>query len=441
MYRLFLTVLFVPLFCFGDIATANNGPETNFGHIAVLEMDMIILPGTQGYLEKGIEEATAAGAKAIVVKLDTPGGMLDTTQQMIQEIFKSTIPIIIYVTPTGATATSAGVFITVAGHLAVMAPGTSIGAAHPVTGEGKDIEGDMRKKAENMTVAMVKSIGAERGRNVEWVEKAVTDSDSITEQEALKNNVIDLIAANVHDLLSQAEGKKFKLLDKDFVMPDYSALPVKVYAIGVKDKVMNVVAHPNIAALLWLGATTGLSLELYNPGAILPGVVGVICLVLALTVMQIIPITQTGMILLIVGAFMLVAEMFIPSGILAIGGIVSLVLGSIYLVDTVQAPGLAVDLEVIIPIMLAVSGFFFWVLSVVRKAHTSGATTGKQGLIGQIASAERNFGENSKVFVNGEIWNANLTEGDATKIKKGDKLEVLGVENNLTLTVKLIEKE
>ena len=406
--------------------------------VAIVNMDMMILPGTQAYLDRVIKQSHAEGAKAVIVLLDTPGGMLNTSQEMIQLIFSSPIPVLMYVSPTGATATSAGVFITLSGHVAAMAPGTSIGAAHPVAGDGKDLQEDMRKKAENMTIAMVKSISEQRGRNVEWAEKSVKESDSITESEALKLSVIDLVADDINDLLKKAKGKKVKINGKEIVLDDYSSLPKRSYKIVLKEQFTNFLANPNIAALLWLGATTGLSLELYNPGAILPGVVGVICLILALIVTQIIPISYSGLALLLTGAILIGAELYIPSGILGLGGVIAIVLGSIYLIDVSQAPTLAVSLELIIPVAIILGALMLAIVYAAVTTLRRQATTGTEGLVGMFGTAENNITKKGKVFVNGEIWNAVTDHG---LIQKGSRIEVVGMKGGLVLEVKEVEEK
>ncbi|MCB0318390.1 MAG: ATP-dependent Clp protease proteolytic subunit, partial [Bdellovibrionales bacterium] len=199
----FLNLAIIYFFILINFTSLYAETQSNVGgeHIAVMDMDMMILPGTQGYLEDTIKSAEDNNAKLIILTLDTPGGMLNTTQEMIQKIFSSKVPIVIYVSPTGASATSAGVFLTLAGHIAAMAPGTTIGAAHPVAGDGKDIEGDMRAKAENSTISMVKAISEQRGRNVKWAEQAVKESSSITEKEALSLKVVDLVADDLDELI------------------------------------------------------------------------------------------------------------------------------------------------------------------------------------------------------------------------------------------------
>ncbi len=403
------------------------------GVVAVIDMDMLILPGTQYFLEKSIAQAEEDGAKALVVKLDTPGGMLNTSKEMIEAIAASPVPVVIYVGPgAGATATSAGVFITVAGHVAAMAPGTSIGAAHPVAGDGKDIEGDMRKKAEEMTTAMVRSIAEERGKNVEWVELAVKESNSITEKEALEKNVIDFIAPDISDLLKQMKGKKIKLSGKEFTLGDYSALPRVNYEMSFRDEAMNVLANPLVAALLSMGATTGIAIELYNPGAIIPGVIGVICLLLSLVVFQIVPVTQGGLLLLAAGSLLVVAELFVPSGFLGAAGIVALILGAVTLMDETQMPGVEIPYEILIPSAIVLGLLLFAVMRLVVKGQSRKLETGNEGLIGLIGEASQNISNQGKAFVNGETWNAVSRTG---LISKGSRIRVLEVQEGMTLLV------
>lgn len=424
-----LPVLLLSFLFFSATPTVRAGEDS----VAIIEMDMMILPGTKGHLESAISRATADGAKILIVRLNTPGGILGTTQQMVQAIFESEIPIVIYVGPTGGTATSAGVFITLAGHIAAMAPGTSIGAAHPVAGGGEDIEGDMRLKAENMAVAMVKSIAEQRSRNVDWAGKAVKDSSSITADEALKMSVVDIVADDVDDLLKRIKGKKIQLTSGEIVLDDYSALPRTTYQMSIKDKSLNVLSNPTVAALLWLGATTGLSIELYNPGLIFPGVVGVLCLVLALMVNQVLPLNQGAVLLLVIGSAMIGAELYVPSGILGVAGVIAIVLGAMYLVDVTLAPGMAVSMEVILPFALICGGMMLVTAAVVARAMRRKKVTGKDGMEGQIGKAVSNISSSGRVFVNGEYWKAEAVEG---VVEKGAEIEVVQMKSGLVLEVR-----
>ena len=400
--------------------------------VAVIDMNMMILPGTSSYLQESIERASAQGAKALVVRLDTPGGILETSQQMIQAIFEAPLPVIIYVSPNGATATSAGVFITLPGHVAAMAPGTSIGAAHPVMGDGKDIQGDMRTKAENMTMAMVRSIAERRGRNVAWAEQAVKESASITANEALKMSVVDIVAEDLDDLLKQVRGKEVSVNNQNVILEDLSSLPRRNFGMSFNQQFVNVLANPNVAAILWLAATTGISLELYNPGAILPGLVGVICLILALAVSQIIPVSQAAVALIVLGAVLIGAELYKGTLILGIFGLICMVLGSVYLIDVGQAPGMGVALELIIPMAALFGGLLLWgaynSFVVLRKRPS----TGSEGLIGMTGQAVSNVSQGGKVFVNGEYWNAYVKDG---VIEKGSSVQVKAMRDGLTIEV------
>lgn len=394
-----------------NLLNAEEKPIATDGHIAIIDMQMMILPGAQGYLEKSLKRAESTGAKLLIIRFDTPGGILQTTQKMMQEILAAKIPVAVYIAPSGATATSAGVFITMAAHIAVMAPGTSLGSAHPVSGEGKDIKGDMRKKVEEMATALAKSVTQERGRNVEWVEKAVRDSVSLTDTEAKEKKVVDLVASDISDLLKKIAGKKVMVSQKEVILEDYSDLPRQEYAMDYSDQVMNVMANPNIAALLWLAATTGISIELYNPGLIFPGVVGVICLVLALAVSQIIPVTQGGIMLLLLGAALLAAELYVGSGILAVGGLVAIVLGALYLVDISQAPGLAVNAEFIIPIAVLVGSFMLFAIREIARSRRIKPLTGKEALVGRTAEVVATVSTKGKIFIDGEYWQATSDSG------------------------------
>jgi len=436
-YKFYFLVLIgflvIPAYSFAE---AEDEDKNAF--IAVMDMNMMILPGTQAYLEKTIEDAQSKGAKLLIVRLDTPGGMLNTSQEMIQILLNAPMPVAMYVSPSGGTATSAGVFITLAAHVAAMSPGTSIGAAHPVGADGKDIEGDMGDKAEQMTIAMVKSIAEQRGRNVEWAEKSVKESNSLTEKEALNRGVVDLIADDVDDLLKQIKGKEVKVGKDTVILGDYGKLPRRRYAISFKDKSINVLANPNIAALLWLGATTGISLELYNPGTIIPGMVGLICLILALAVSQIIPISQGGLLLLILGTILIGAEFYFASGVLGIGGIVALVLGSLYLIDVSKAPDLAVSLEYILPVAIVLGLFLLIAVRAAVKTYKSKVTTGNEGMVGMYGEAVANISGSGRVFMNGENWNATSKEG---LIEKGARVKVVAIKDGMLLEVVEVEED
>ena len=419
-------------FCFLSLSVHPHSAYADSGTVVILPMDMEILPGTSEYLEHSIAQAHASGAKLVVVLLDTPGGMLQTSQDMVKAIFDAPLPVVFYVSPSGGSATSAGVFVTMAAHVAAMAPGTSIGAAHPVMGDGQDIPQDMRTKAENITVAMVKSIAEQRGRNFNWAEKAVKESASLTENEALKEKVIDLVAKDMDDLLKQLKGRKVNISGKSVELGDYSMLPRVQYEISFKGRVINTLANPMVAHILWIGATTGLSLELYNPGAILPGVVGVICLILALAVYQIIPINIGGILLIVVGAILIGLELALPSGILGVAGIISMVLGSIYLVDISTEPGLHVNMVYVVSLATILGSLLFAVVCLAVRSKRRQPVTGMEGIVGRTGKALETVSSQGRVFVEGEIWKAVAKVG---LIEKDTPITVTAVRGGLLLEV------
>lgn len=436
IFRFFVILVLSMALSLNAYANDNSKDTASGEHVLVIDMDLLILPGTGIYLEQAINEAEKTGAKALIVKLNTPGGMLQTSQEMIKAIFASKVPVIVYVSPSGSTATSAGVFITMAAHVAAMAPGTSLGAAHPVTGDGKDIEGDMRKKAENMTTALVRSITEQRGRNVEWVEKAVRESESLTAKEAMEKNVVDIIARDIDTLLKLSSGRKIKLVDKDYTIPDLTKCKQVNFELKLKEKLFNVLANPQILALLWLAAVTGLFMELKNPGLIVPGTVGVICLVLALSVTQIIPINQGGILLLLLGAVLIGMELFIPSGFLGFAGLVSMVLGTLYLVDVSKAPGLEVDIYFAVTLAIVFGGGLYIVIRTLARDLVKNETVGYEGLIGQIGKVSEDLNPEGMIFVEGAFWKAVSLDGDIAKDEKVKVVEF--VEGDLCLKVRKV---
>ena len=410
------------IFARADVALAS-------GSVLVLDMEMGILPGTEEFLREAIDEAISIKASAIVIQLDTPGGMLGTSQAMIKDVFDSPVPIFVYVGPSGSTATSAGVFITMAAHVAAMAPGTSIGAAHPVQSSGEDVKDDMRAKVENMTVAMIQSITEQRGRNVDWVKKAIIESDSITENDALEKKVIDVVASDLNDLLRQVKGKKIKLAGKEVILDDLSKLPRIPFEISFKQYVLNILSNPVLVGILWMVAMAGLGIEFYHPGGILPGVVGAICLVLALAAYQIIPMNVSGIVLICLGAALIGAEFFMPSGIFAIGGIASIVFGSIYLIDTSIEPFLEVNRLQLGIFAVIIGSLMLSMVYAVLRVHQKQKETGQEGMIGDFVEVVDTFSNQGKVFTNGEYWDAKIESGIA---EKGSKLKVKAVDG-LTL--------
>jgi len=379
-----------------------------------IRIDGAITPAAADYLAAGIEQAAAAEALALVVELDTPGGLLDSTKTMVKALLAAPLPVLVHVWPGGASATSAGVFVTMAAHVAAMGPGTSIGAAHPVAGQGKDIEGDMRKKVENFTASFGSAIAQRRGRNVEWAEKAVRESVAVTEKEAVELRVVDFVASGLTDLLKQASGRRVEVAGHDVVLnlhraigEDGTARVVDV-EMTLRQRVLSFVSDPNIAYLLMMVAMLGLYMELSQPGAVVPGVVGTIALLLALLASQVLPISGGGALLMLLGAAFLVAELFVPSfGILGFGGIVALALGSLFLYTPESS--LYVDRRLIATTVVMATTIMLAVGSLLLRDRRRRPALGAEGLIGEIGVAVTDVGPSGKVRVHGELWNASST--------------------------------
>lgn len=405
------------------------------GHIVVLPTEMLILPGTAEYLQKAIAKAETSGARLVIVELSTPGGMLTSTQAMVQTIFNARVPVVVYVSPAGGTATSAGVFVTMAGHVAAMAPGTTIGAAHPVGGQGENVEGDMRAKIENATMSMVRSIADERNRNIGWAEKAVKESASATAAEAVSLGIVDLIAESRTELLRKIAGMTVKMPTGPVVLEDYSELPITTEELSLRGRVINVLANPSVIALLWVGASAGLGVELYNPGLIFPGVVGALCLLAALSVSEVIPLTQMGITFLIAGGLLLALEMIVPSGALAIGGIIAIAVGAVTLVDVSQAPDLSIAYAVFAPFVAVVAGFVLLVAYKIAATRRQGPSVGFSALTGARGSVIEVTSGGVRISVRGEKWLAKSAEQESV-FQVGDTVQVVSHEGNVLLVKK-----
>ena len=419
---------------FSSLALAETGT------VYEIKIEEAITPATDDFLRESLKKAQSTDL--FLIHLNTPGGLLPSMQKMVEEILQSEIPVVVYVSPQGGGAISAGVFITLAGHVAVMAPGTTIGAAHPVQGGGKDVEGDMRKKIENFTVSLITAISEQRGRNVEWATKAVVDSVSITNKEAVKLDVVDFTAENVEQLLKKIAGRKVKVNEKEITLKDFSNANRIELEMTFRQKVVGLLSDPNISVLLGLAAMGGLGIEMYNPGLIVPGVAGAICLVLSLISTQVIPINTGGIILILISGVFFILEMMVPSfGIWGVAGAVSLVLGAIYYVDPSQiwsGQGYGVDM-LMVGVTATIIGLTLLFLALwVAKLRSQKVTTGFEGMIGLDGLTKKDFvlGPNGKDFVGkidvrGEIWNAK----SETKFKKGQEVVVESVDG-LELNIK-----
>ena len=391
------------------------------GDIYIVEVADAIGPGIAEFIDNSIEKAEKEEAACIIIELDTPGGLAESMRLIIQDILGSRVPVVVYVSPPGARAASAGVMITMAADIAAMAPGTNIGAAHPVGAGGKDISGKMSEKVINDMVAHAKSVAEERGRNQKWVEQAIRESVSVTETEALKENIIDLIAKDIDDLIRQLNGRKMK--NKGVLTLDKAQKVI--IKPSLRTKILNAISNPNIAYILLMIGFAGLYFELSHPGAIFPGVIGGIALVLAFFALQTLPVNYAGILLIILAIIFFIMEMKITSyGLLSVAGIISLLLGSLMMFkDT--GPDLKLSLKVLLPTIILISGFFVFVAGLVFRAQTSKPRTGSRGLVGEIGIVKKTLAPEGKVFVHGELWNARSEQS----IEEGKKVRVINVMN------------
>jgi membrane-bound serine protease (ClpP class) len=403
--------------------------------VSTIQIDGVISPVTVRLLETALARAQADGAGALVIQLDTPGGLERSMRLICQRLLNAEIPVIVYVAPTGARAASAGVFVTMAAHVAAMAPATNIGAAHPVA-VGGGVDKESMKKIENDAAAFARTIATERGRNADWAEKAVRQSVSITEREAVKLKVVDLVAESLPDLLDKIDGRAVKTTKGSVTLQTRGAT-VKAIEIGFRDRVLNVITDPNVAYILMMLGMLGLFFELSNPGVILPGVVGGISLILAFFAFQSLPINYAGLLLILFGIVLMIAEIKVVShGVLAIGGTVSMALGSLMLFDAPEV-GFRVSWWVILPTVGATAGIFLFVVAAGIRALTARSSVGAPALLGQTGVARGALSPEGHVLVQGELWRA-VARG--APVEEGSRVRVVDVQG-LTLTVEKAGKE
>jgi membrane-bound serine protease (ClpP class) len=409
-------------------AAATRGPRVD-----VLTLDGVISPVAVRLVESAIERARADGSQALVIRLDTPGGLERSMRSIAQRILNAEVPVVVYVAPTGARAASAGVFITLAAHIAAMAPATNIGAAHPVA-VGGNVDKETLRKIENDAAAFIRTLALERGRNADWAEKAVRESVSVTEREALKLRVVDLVADSVPDLLEKIDGRTVKTTRGPVTLATRGAEVMSV-EVGLRDRFLNVITDPNVAYILMMLGVLGLFFELSNPGVIVPGVIGGISLILAFYAFQSLPINFAGLLLILLGIVLLVAEIKVVShGVLAIGGVIAMALGSLMLFD---APELSFRLSrwLLLATVGAVAAAFLITMTAGARALRRPPMMGARGMIGTTGVARGALAPEGQVHIGGELWRA---VADGGHVEDGRSVRVVAVEG---LTLKVVKLE
>ena len=403
--------------------------------VNVITLDATINPATADYIHESIQQAIDDGAECLVIRLNTPGGLLKSTRVIVSDLLTSKIPIVVYVSPAGAQSASAGSFITLAANIAAMAPGTNIGAAHPVGGQGAEPDSIMNEKVTNDVAAFIRTISEKRHRNMRWAEDAVRKSISTTETEALKDSVIDLIASSVPELLEKIDGRTIDLNGSQVTLHTKGAQIVDI-KMDWQHQILDLLSDPNIAYIFMMLGTLGLMFELYNPGSIAPGVIGVICIILAFYSLHTLPVNYAGLALIIVGIILFILEIKITSyGLLSVGGIVSLFIGSIMLFRSSSSiEFVGISLGVIIPVVLCTAAFFIFAIGMGIRAQRQKPTTGTEGIVGEIGEAMTKLDPEGQVRVHGEIWKAQSSQGT---VRVGEKVKVERVDN-LRLIVRLL---
>lgn len=405
-------------------------------HAAILavKVDAPIHPITSEYIRQAIDRAEKENAELLIIQLNTPGGLDSSMREIISRIINSQVPVAAYVSPSGARAASAGFFIGVACDLFIMAPGTSTGAAHPVgiSITGQQMDKTMEEKVVQDAVSYIKTLAEKRGRNIKAAEAAVRESASFTEKEALENGLIDYVARDLNDLLNHFDSRKVRRFSGEETTLQLQGQTLLFIPMSRRQKFLITISNPNLAYLLLMLGLLGLYFEFSNPGAILPGVLGGISLLLAIFAFQILPINYVGLLLILLAIALLILEVKVHSyGLLTVGGIVAMIIGSMMLINS-PLPEMRPSLQLIIPVAVGVSLIFLFLVILVVKAHMQRAFTGKEGLVGEVGVAQTDLNPSGKIFVHGEIWNAEALES----IPEGSKVEVVEVLEGLRVRVK-----
>lgn len=411
------------------VPAADSAPRVLVAHV-----DALIHPVSAEFMVEAIDRADAERAALLVFVLETPGGLVDSTRTIVTRMLAAKTPVAVFVAPSGARAASAGFLLTIAADVAAMAPGTHIGAAHPVSGQGEQMDATMAQKAAADVAAYARTLASGRGRNVELSEQAVRQSRAFTEREALAAAppLIDLVATDVPDLLRQLDGRTIRRFDGTSRTLQTAGAVTVAIDLTFRQRVLGTLAHPNIAYILLSLGVLGLTIELWSPGAVLPGVVGGICLLLAFFTFQVLPVNYAGVLLILLGLALLVLELKVTSyGVLSVGGIVSLLLGSMILMDA-PTPELRVSLSLIIPVVVAVSGILIFLVRLAVQSQRRPSVTGTSGMVGLegMTLTAIPAGGEGRVRARGEIWTARSTAA----IAAGEAVRVSGV-RGLVVTV------
>jgi membrane-bound serine protease (ClpP class) len=441
-----LRVLFFTLLCLAGLfgmafgsALAQPAP----GAIHVIYVEGIINPPVANYVERAVTQAIAQEAGLIVMSMNTPGGLDTSMREIIQIILSSPVPVAVYVAPSGARAASAGLFLLVAGHFAVMAPGTNTGSAHPV-GLGGEVDEIMEAKVVEDAAASIRTLATERGRNAEWAERAVRESVSATEFEALEMNLIDAVAVNLDDLIAQLDGQTTTTTAGEITL-DLSEPVIIESPMNFAENLLHVISSPDIAFILLSVGSIGILVELYNPGSFFPGITGVIALIFAFFSLGNLPTNWAGVALIVLAIALTVAELFVEGfGVLGIGALVAFVLGALILFRPFTTPSpvlpdLRVNPAVVALMSLTMAGFLFFVLTQLLKARKAPISSGFESFVGQVARVHSELNPRGLIWFEGTTWNAELTSGEGS-VAVGKKVRITGVEG-LTLFVEPLEEE
>jgi len=421
------------LVLFGCLALAGRAEAA--GRVLEVDVDSIVHPVTVEIVGRALDQAAQQHDDAVLIRLNTPGGLMDAMRETIQKIVASPVPVITYVAPSGGRAASAGFFLLEAGDVAAMAPGTNTGAAHPVL-MGTEMDPVMKQKVENDAAASLRSLTAKRGRNSELAQKAVLESKSFTEKEALENHLIELIANNEQDLLRQLDGREITRFDGRKETLHTAGDRIVAYEKNLRQRVLSAISDPNIALILLVLGALGIYVEFSTPGVIFPGVAGAILVLLGLSALSMLPINWLGAALLILSfAFFILEAKFAAHGVLAAGGAVAMVLGAVILINS-PLPEMRVHLSTAIALAVPFAAITVFLLSLVMRARAGKVETGAEGMIGEIGVALADLTPDGRVFVRGEYWNAMAT----TPVKNGEKIRVTAVDH-LNLTVEPVQNQ